>query len=105
MLYTPAGVPGATLTCPVVVSNTTPGFDAGVVTASVALPVAPKVGMTPFNVSFVNALPALGLPAAVVPPLKLSFPATKVAKFGGPELIVKTAVSQTAAFGAGAQTV
>ena len=68
--YTPAGVPGGTLTCPVVGSSTgtgAPGVKgvAGVVTANVALPVGPTVGgVMPLTVSLLSTLPALGLPVA-----------------------------------------
>ena len=83
MGYTPAGVPAGTDTLPVNGSSNGTGAPAtsgvaGVTTAKVALPEAPKVGATPFTVSLVNALPTLGLPIALLGAEKLSVVAANV---------------------------
>ena len=73
MVYVPAGVPAGTATTPVAgfsAGTGPPPIDvAGVLTASVALPVAPTVAGEPLTVSLLRALPAVGLPVAPLMPV------------------------------------
>jgi hypothetical protein len=79
-VYAPAGVPAGTLTLPVNGSKAGTGAPpmevAGTIGPMVLLPAGPTVAGAPLTVSFVRALPTLGLPVMPLMPVKLSVVAT-----------------------------
>ncbi len=80
--YTPTGVPGTTVTSPVVVFNTTPGLDAGLISVIVT-----SVGTTerPLKMSLTNISGIAEPPIEVKPVLEKTVPISSTAngnKFG-----------------------